>query len=248
MLIPLFDYERYRIIMESYFKFEGQDYLYFPEGQNYYTLYRTKRKINSFSELEYVAEKFLYLNPAFDIDLTKRLFVQLSDRDSGHIIRSYGESRVKAMIDRVYDKKTAPYCPRKRKVVFNPSKKISRSDKMKIVAKLVNRKKRPHTDDIDAVIEELWLSKEKITASKIADRLNTTRHLVKFYFDEEKTSAIKKINQEIRYENLVSRAIEAIDVLTDKGNKLKMRRLKELTSIRDYNLLKEAVVKYQDQL
>lgn len=119
---------------------------------------------------------------------------------------------------------------------------------MKIVAKLVNRKQRPHTDDIDAVIEELWLSKEKITASKIADRLNTTRHLVKFYFDEEKTSAIKKINQEIRYENLVSRAIEAIDALTDNGNKLKMRKLKELTSIRDYNLLKEAVVKYQDQL
>ena len=46
----------------------------------------------------------------------------------------------------------------------------------------------------------------------------------------------------------MSKAIEAIDELTDKGNRLKMRQLKKLTSIRDYALLKKAVTIYQNQV
>ena len=102
MLIPLFDYERHRIIMESSFIFKGADYLFFPEGVEYYSLYRTTRKINSFAELEYIAEKFVWLNPEFKLSKMKRFFSVLSDRGSGHIIRTYGNSRVEDMVERVH--------------------------------------------------------------------------------------------------------------------------------------------------
>ena len=52
----------------------------------------------------------------------------------------------------------------------------------------------------------------------------------------------------IRETYLISKAIEAIDILTEGGNKIKMRELKKITSIRDYALLKNAVKKYEDAI
>jgi hypothetical protein len=245
MLIPLFDYDKYRIIMESYFKFEGKDYLYFPDGCKFYSLYRTTRKINSFSELEYIAEKFIHLNKGFDIELMKKLFVELSDRDRGHIIRTYGAHRVESMIERVFDKKTKPYCARLRKIIFNPSKMIDKKTKMKIVGSIIGSKEKPTSSQIEQVIEELWLNKEKITITKIAEKLNTSRYLAGWYFSDDVKKSLANANKEIKEENLISRAIEAIDILTDSGDKLKMRELKKITSIRNYSLLKQAVNLYQ---
>ena len=48
----------------------------------------------------------------------------------------------------------------------------------------------------------------------------------------------------MKREASIAKAIEIIDQLTDNGNKLKMRQLKQLSSIRDYKLLKEAVSRY----
>tara|TARA_R100000951_G_scaffold111260_3_gene110036 strand:+ start:3210 stop:3956 length:747 start_codon:yes stop_codon:yes gene_type:complete len=248
MLIPLFNYNAYRIIMESSFVFKGKDYLHFPNGCNFYTLYRTTRKINTFSELEYIAEKFIHLNPEFDIDKMKLLFVGLSDRGSGHIIRTYSQDRVENMIDRVFSKRKLPYCARKRKIIFNPSKMMDRKTKMKIVGAVIGRRNRPSTDDIDSVIEELWLDKDKITISKVANKLNKTRHLVRWYFDQDKLDQFKSLNLEIKQENDMAKAIEAIDVLTEGGDKLKMRSLKKITSIRNYSLLKKAVIRYQKKI
>ena len=225
--------------MESPFIFKGKDYLYFPDGCKFYSLYRTTRKINSFSELEYIGEKFFYLNPSFDIEVAKKLFIRLSERDSGHIIRTYGDSRVENMIERVSERKKVPYCGRLRKIIFNPSK---------MIGSIIGTKERPTSTQIDEVVEELWLDQQKITYTKIANKLNTSRYLISWYFNEEVTSSIKNANEEIRQTNLISKAVEAIDILTDKGNKLKMRELKKLTSIRNYSLLKKAVTVYLNGL
>ena len=234
--------------MESSFVFKGKDYLYFPNGCNFYTLYRTTRKINTFSELEYIAEKFIHLNPEFDIDKMKLLFVGISDRGSGHIIRTYSQDRVENMIESVFSKRKLPYCARKRKIIFNPSKMMDRKTKMKIVGSVIGRRNRPSTDDIDLVIEELWLDKDKITISKVANKLNKTRHLVRWYFDQDKLDQFKSLNLEIKQENDMDKAIEAIDILTEGGDKLKMRSLKKITSIRNYSLLKKAVIRYQKKI
>lgn len=244
MRIALFDYERHRIIMESSFTFEGKDYLFFPEGVNYYHLYRSSRKLNSFAELAYVAEKFIYLNPDFDVDKMKSLFFAVSDRESGHIVRTYTPSRVDEMVDRVVGERMTPFCPRLRKVIFNPSKYLSKEDKNSIVAKLIHTKDKPCEDDIDEVIQELWLNKEKITIRRVAKELDTTFYLVRWYFTDDKMEYIRSVNQEIKREAMIAKAIEIIDALTDNGNKLKMRKLKQLSSIRDYQLLKEAVNRY----
>ena len=125
---------------------------------------------------------------------------------------------------------------------------MDRKTKMKIVGAVIGRRNRPSTDDIDSVIEELWLDKDKITISKVANKLNKTRHLVRWYFDQDKLDQFKSLNLEIKQENDMAKAIEAIDVLTEGGDKLKMRSLKKITSIRNYSLLKKAVIRYQKKI
>jgi hypothetical protein len=119
---------------------------------------------------------------------------------------------------------------------------------MQIVGSLISAKERPPEEDIAAVIEDLWIGLEKITITRVAQELNTTRHLVRWYFTDEIMISVRSANQEIRQKNIIAKCIEAIDILTEGGNRLKMRELKKLTSVRDYFLLKKSIVYYQDRI
>ena len=72
--------------------------------------------------------------------------------------------------------------------------------------------------------------------------------MVRWYFSDDKFEVIRDLNKKMRDEKLISKAVELIDILTDNGNRLKMRKLKQLSSIRDYALLKEAVSRYQSDV
>ena len=232
--------------MESYFRFSGKDYLFFPKGVRYYTLYRTTRKINSFNELRYIAEKFIYLNPNFDEDLMVMLFLHLSDRSNGHIIRTYGDKRVEEMVYEVCEEKKTPYCSRYRKIIFNPSKRLDRKTKMKIVGELIGTKKRPTKEHLASIIKEMFDDNQKITITKVAKIADATRYMIRWYFTDDIKQEVVLLNDIIKQNNQISKAIEAIDILTEGGSKLKMRELKKLTSIRDYKVLKNAVAKYEE--
>ncbi len=55
-------------------------------------------------------------------------------------------------------------------------------------------------------------------------------------------------NLSVKREIKIERAIEWIDVLSSEGEKLKMRYLKDVSKIRDYSVLKEAIDRYERQL
>ena len=64
--------------------------------------------------------------------------------------------------------------------------------------------------------------------------------------DIKEMSRIK--NEVIKRENKIEKAIEWIDLLSQEGNVLKMRYLKEITNVRDYSILKEALHRYENFL
>ena len=82
--------------------------------------------------------------------------------------------------------------------------------------------------------------------SRVSEKANTTRYMIRWYFNEEVYKEIALMNDMTRQNNLISKAVEAIDILTEGGNKIKMRELKRITSIRDYKVLKSAVRKYEN--
>lgn len=247
-LIPLFDYQKYQITMETSVPFGGEYYAYFPEGIPYYSLYRSKRKINSFFELEYIAEKFRYLNPNFDPDLMIKLFIELSDRESGHIVRTYHEDRVIRMIYGVLIQNKQPYMRTMRKIIFNPHKYLSKEEKRKIVGQLIGQKPLIAEEDIKFIMSDLYMNQERITIAKISELTDTSRYIVKKSISNELWSDIKQINETIKEEIAIAKIMEAIDEITSGGNRLKMRKLKQITSVRDYSVLKKAVRLYDQNL
>ena len=226
-------------------EFRGQLYAYFPEGIPYYHLYRTKRKINSFAELEYVAEKFIHLNPDFDLQTMKELFYKLSERESGHVIRTYTQRRVEAMIDIVYERKKVPYTGKLRKIIFNPSKMLSKEQKMRIVGQVIGSKPNVEQEDIFYVMDELYLNKEIITIQKIADMCDSSRYMIKKSLNNRILKEMDRLNGKLRKEIDFETALEAIEVMREKKVKIRTRSMKDYTSVRNYKALKKALNHYR---
>lgn len=244
-LYPLFDFEKHRIVMATTVSFKGQLYAYFPEGIPYYHLYRTKRKINSFAELEYIAEKFIYLNPDFELETMKGLFYKLSERESGHVIRTYTQRRVEAMIEIVHERKKVPYTGKLRKIIFNPSKMLTKEQKMRIVGQVIGSKPNVEEEDIFYVMDELHLNKEIITIAKIAEMCDSSRYMIKKSLTPKVVKEMDRLNTRLRTELNVVEVLEAIEVMRDKKVKIRIRSIKEYTSVREYKALRKALHHYR---
>lgn len=239
MYIPLFEYEEDRIIMESSFRFQGKKYLFYPEGVEFYSLYRTTRKINSIQEVEYVAEKFRWLNPNIEYFVFIRHIKEMTDRSNGHVIRTYSEKRIEALCEDVWDKTLKkPYCRKKRKVIFNPSKMIPVQEKRKIVQQLIHPKINFKSVDIWRACGQI---QGKITMKKIGDILGCSAPTVRRSFDDAMLLNVKLRNRDIKIESELLKCKHAVAEIKDAGLPVTMRELKSRVSVRDYDVLKKAV-------
>lgn len=239
MYIPLFEYEEDRIIMESCFKFHGKKYLFFPEGVEFYSLYRTTRKINSIQEVEYVAEKLRWLNPNIEYSAFVRHMKQMTDRSNGHVIRTYSERKIEVICEEIWDKTlTKPYCRRKRKVIFNPSKMLELQEKRKIVQQLIHPKISFESSDVWRACNQI---QGKITMKKIGEVLGCSAPTVRRSFDDAMLLNVKLRNREIKRESEFLKCKHAVAEIKDAGLPVTMRELKSRVSVRDYDVLKRAV-------
>ena len=230
-MIPLFDYESHGLIMESYFSFEGYDFLYFTSPVDFYTLYRSTRKINTFNELEYFAEVLIHLNPKLEKGLFIRLMLELADRVNGHVIRTYSEERILEMCDNVFFNRKVPFCRRKRKILFNPSKIIPIEDKRMIIGKVLSK----GVNNLEAIynmVEEYMEEGQIIYISEIAKKLNMSHRTVQRAIDKHLKSVIDFHNNMLKYQNFYE-IIDAFDLLTE--NKTVQEKINALNVIRKLN-------------
>lgn len=180
-MIPLFDWKKHSIIMESHFDYEGYDFLFFDEGIPFFSLYRGTRKINTKLELKYVGEVLLYLNPEIDYEYFIKLMLELSDRANGHVIRTYSVGFIRGMCESIYRNfslNSTPYVRRYRKIIFNPSKRITKDEKMAIVGHIVGGKNKITDESIYEAVETLMETSAKITLVAIAETLDCSRQTI----------------------------------------------------------------------
>jgi len=225
--------------METPISFRGQPYMYYPEGKDYYTLYRGTRKINTIQELEYVGEKLLWLNPEIEWEVFVYHMKQVSDRSNGHIIRTYSEKKVEYICNEVWQKNKKPYCRRKRKVIFNPSKMLSVEEKRKIVQKLIHPKIRFESNEI---WDACRMIDGKLTMKKIAEVLGCSAPTLKKSFDDDMIAMLKYKNVLIKKKKEKELINSAISQIKKEGRSLTMREVKKRVPIRDYHLLKTCVL------
>ncbi len=237
-IIPLFNYERDRIIMETSFVYKGQKYLFFPNGVDFYSLYRSERKINSLQEIEYIGEKFIWLNKDFDFDLFFDHMIDMTDRSNGHVVRTYSKEKIASACESAYNAILSgkiPYCARKRKVIFNPVKMIDTLEKRKIVNSLLHPKKRFSAKDIWNAVD---LINGKITMRSLGIQLNCSPPTVRKSVDEAMLVKFSEINEKkktTRYEGMI---LKAISDITNEGKKITVREVKKRVPVRNSSLLR----------
>lgn len=243
----LFELEHTNLVLETEFDFQGQDFLYFEDPVSYYSLKNIDFKVTSFNQLEHYCSILFFLNPDIEIDRLIGIFQYIGSRDSGKCIRTYGKARIQMMCEEVYEKRKTPYCRRMRRVVFNPSCVMSTQEKMSLTAELIGRSNKFTSMDAIRAINDLSYRNEVATNKTIAQAMGCSQKTVsRIMKDEQIKEIVKENNKEIRKEKKIADVIECLDILSDNGNNVKIKALKEITSVRDYELIKEAYLRYEN--
>lgn len=239
--MTLFEFEDDRFILETIHDFQGMDFVFYDQPVEHYSLVNISKKIGSFDELMYLAEVFLHLNIEVDFKIYNGYFCWLGSRDSGMCIRTYGKSRIDHFLRKIYFTRKKPYCRRHRRVIFNPEKIISTEEKLSVTAQVIRRGCKFTDIDVLLAIETLRDQLVVATSKSIASYLNCSTSTVSRLISNDTKNKMKKYNELTREEQKIRVLLENIELLTSNGEGIKVRALKELTSIRDYSLIKKAI-------
>lgn len=244
----LFEFEDDKFCLVTEHDFQGMDFVWYSSPVNHYDIRECYARIASFDQLEYYAEVFLYLNPDIDRNLLAGIFQWVANRENGKTVRTYGKARVSEMIDKVYHERSTPWCRRMRRVIFNPDKIISAEEKMSVTAQIVGRGISYTETDLIQTIQFMSRNRMITTQDTVSNEMGCSVRTVQRLMNQSHKYTMRVNNERIKRENKIEKVIEWIDLLSSDGNPLKMRYLKEMTSVRDYSIIKEALHRYENQL
>ena len=246
--MKLFEFEDDRFCLVTEHDFRGMDFVWYSSPVNHYDIRECYARIASFDQLEYYAEVFFYLNPDIDVNLLTGIFQWIGNRENGKTVRTYGKQRISLMIEGVYQKATTPWCRRMRRVIFNPDRYIPTEEKMSVTAQIVGRGIFYTESDLIQTIQYMNKSRMVATQESIASLMGCSTRTVQRLMKNDHKETVKLNNERIKRENKIEKVLEWIDLLTSSGDSIKMRSLKEITKVRDYAILKEAILRYERQL
>lgn len=244
----LFEFEDDKFCLVTEHDFQGMDFVWYSSPVNHYDIRECYARIASFDQLEYYAEVFLYLNPDVDRNLLAGIFQWVANRENGKTVRTYGKARVNEMIGKVYHERSTPWCRRMRRVIFNPDKIISAEEKMSVTAQIVGRGISYTETDLIQTIQFMSRNRMITTQDTVSNEMGCSVRTVQRLMNQSHKHTMRVNNERIKRENKIEKVIEWIDLLSSDGNTLKMRYLKEMTSVRDYSIIKEALHRYENQL
>jgi len=246
--VRLFEFEDDKFCLVTEHDFQGMDFVWYSSPVNHYDIRECYARIASFDQLEYYAEVFLYLNPDVDRNLLAGIFQWVANRENGKTVRTYGKARVNDMIGKVYHERSTPWCRRMRRVIFNPDKIISAEDKMSVTAQIVGRGISYTETDLIQTIQFMSRNRMITTQDTVSKEMGCSVRTVQRLMNQSHKYTMRVNNERIKREKKIEKVIEWIDLLSSDGNTLKMRYLKEMTSVRDYSIIKEALHRYENQL
>lgn len=248
-MVEIFDKdfeERFNLSLEFYF--DGYDFLFYDHPICFYNLKDISSKVSSFEQLTYYAEVFFYLNPDIDFRIFYGIFQTIGNREWGKTIRTYSKARVHKMCEEVFQNRNVPYCNQWRRIVFNPEKIIRNDEKMSICGELFKRQLSFTTEDVEKAVLQLKIAKTPISDSKIADILQCSQKTIQRHMTSAIRADIKKSNGFIKRELKIQKIIEYIDILSEGGNDVKIRELRNFIAVKDYSMIKEAFTIYKASL
>jgi len=171
---------------------------YYEEGtRDYYSLFNSKAKINSYKSLKWHLLILWYLNPKITMDEFKELTEFISDKQNNIITFGVPEQILNNMMYEVYmEDLEEPPKNRLRKIVFKDGTGLSTKEKLSIVGGIAGKSKSIEEDDIYEAM--LYLHEQgKITMAKLAKALKCSTRTIHRNMSEELKKEKELLNKQL---------------------------------------------------
>lgn len=179
-------------------------YYYECGTHEYYSMFNSKAKINTFKSLKWHLHTLLYLNQDISPDRFYRLAKYITTPENGFVTFNIDSERLHAIVTEVLDR-DMDYAPpnRKRKIVFKDGTGMTTTDKLKIVGSLIGKNKNANPTDIYEIMLYIHDQGRKITLKEVAKLLNVAERTVyrniTVELKNEKDLLNKELNEKLQH-------------------------------------------------
>ena len=172
---------------------------YYEEGTfEYYALFKSKAKINTYKSLKWHLLVLWYLNPQLDQDDLESLAESICYKENGFVTFKVSDQLLKSII---YDVSMCdlevPPVNKSRKIIFNWNSMLSTEEKLSIVGTMIGRSKKINSDDIYSVMLQLHDDNKKITIGRISALLNVSQRTIHRNMCNELKKEKELLNQQL---------------------------------------------------
>lgn len=164
----------------------------------YYALFKSKAKINTYKSLKWHLLVLWYLNPQLDQDDFESLARDICRKENGFVTFKVSENLLKSIIYEVSmcDLEDPPV-NKARKIVFHWHCGLTVEEKLSIVGTIIGRTKRIQPDDVYDIMMQLHDDNKKITLDAIAELLGCSRRTVQRNMPYELKKEKELLNQQL---------------------------------------------------
>ena len=178
---------------------ETEHYMFYKEGTHQcYDLFRSKAKITTWRSFYWHMMVLWHLNPKWDDAKAMEVATYLAYKPNGFTTFSMNKWNLSRLVHEVsvLDLDTPPQ-NKLRKIIFKPSCGLDKTEKLRIVGKLIGRLRGVQKEDIYEAMIQTNHEGDKIIISKLAQMLNVTPRTIHRHMCDELKKEKQILNEQI---------------------------------------------------
>ena len=178
---------------------ETEHYMFYKSGTHEcYDLFRSKAKITTWKSFYWHMMVLWHLNPEWDDAKAMEIATYLAYKPNGFTTFNMNKWNLSRLVYEVsvLDLDEPPR-NKLRKIIFKPDCGLDKTEKLKIVGKLIGRLRGVQKDDLYETMLLINENEQKITISKLADSLGVTSRTIHRHMCDELKKEKEILNEQI---------------------------------------------------
>ena len=178
---------------------ETDKWMFFEDGTHeYYDLFRSEAKINTYKSLYWHLLVLWYLNPEKGPDEFKQMSYAICNKSNGFISFSISDNMIDKIVYDVYmSDLDRPPKNKLRKVIFKRGCGLSKTEKLSIVGQLIGRSNKTHPDDVYQAMIDIHDLGQKITIKRVSEVLGVSSRTVHRHMCEDLKREKELLNKQL---------------------------------------------------
>ena len=178
---------------------ETKYYMFYKLGTyQYYDLFRSKAKITTWKSFYWHMMVLWHLNPEWDDTIAMNIAEYLAYKPNGFTTFNMNKWNIARLVYEVsiLDLETPPQ-NKLRKIIFKPNCGLDKTEKLKIVGKLIGRLRGVQKEDLYETMLLINENEQKITIAKLANSLSVRPRTIHRHMCDELKKEKEILNEQI---------------------------------------------------